>query len=53
MSQTESILEQAQDIARRKFEEPSERTVMEIFSALSMEIDRAGDLLADGNASLH
>lgn len=43
MTETQKLLEQAQDIARRGFENPSEATVMELFNRLCDEIDRARD----------
>lgn len=43
MSQTESLLQQAQDIARRAFEQPSDDAVMAIFQRLALEADLASD----------
>lgn len=40
MTDTEKLLESAQDMARRRFADPSERTVMELFQALADERDR-------------
>lgn len=40
MTETEKMLETAEEIARRRFDEPSERTVMELFQALADERDR-------------
>ncbi|WP_198952935.1 MULTISPECIES: hypothetical protein [unclassified Achromobacter] len=39
MSDTEKLLEQAQDMARRAFEEPGEETVMRLFTRLCDEAD--------------
>lgn len=39
MSQTETLLAQAEDIARRRFEDPSEGTVMQLFARLCREYD--------------
>lgn len=40
MTETERLLETAQDIARRRFAEPSEKTVMDLFHELASERDR-------------
>lgn len=40
MTETERLLENAQDIARRRFAEPSEKTVMDLFHELTSERDR-------------
>ncbi|WP_182496269.1 hypothetical protein [Bordetella avium] len=40
MSETEKLLETAQGIARRRFTDPSEKTVMELFQKLATERDR-------------
>lgn len=39
MTQTEKILTQAEDIARRTFENPTQETVMQLFSRLCDEAD--------------
>ncbi|WP_374697307.1 hypothetical protein LQZ44_12090 [Alcaligenes nematophilus] len=39
MTETEKILTQAEDIARRMFENPSQRTVMQLFARLCDELD--------------
>lgn len=39
MTETEKILTQAEDIARRTFENPSQRTVMQLFARLCDERD--------------
>ncbi|MGO3842521.1 MAG: hypothetical protein ACTJHY_07790 [Alcaligenes pakistanensis] len=39
MSETEKILTQAEDIARRTFEEPTQQTVMQLFARLCDERD--------------
>lgn len=41
MTQTEKILTQAEDIARRTFENPTQETVMQLFSRLCDEADMA------------
>ncbi len=40
MTETEKLLINAQDLARRMFEEPSERVVMDLFQELCAERDR-------------
>ena len=40
MTETERLLETAQGIARRRFAEPSEKTVMDLFHELASERDR-------------
>lgn len=39
MTETEKILTQAEDIARRTFEEPTQQTVMQLFARLCDERD--------------
>jgi len=39
MTQTETLLAQAEDLARRTFEDPSEGTVMQLFARLCREHD--------------
>lgn len=39
MTETEKILTQAEDIARRNFESPSQETVMQLFARLCSEQD--------------
>ncbi len=39
MTETEKILTQAEDIARRTFEEPTQQTVMQLFARLCDEQD--------------
>ncbi|QXR38048.1 hypothetical protein EGK70_007220 [Alcaligenes aquatilis] len=39
MTETEKILTQAEDIARRIFEEPTQQTVMQLFARLCDEQD--------------
>ena len=41
MTETETLLTQAQDIALRAFEDPSESAVMDIFRRLCCEQDEA------------
>ncbi len=41
MTETENLLAQAQDIALRSFDAPSEGAVMEIFRRLCIENDEA------------
>lgn len=41
MTETETLLSQAQDIALRAFDEPSESAVMDIFRRLCCEQDEA------------
>ena len=41
MTETETLLTQAQDIALRAFEEPTEGAVMDIFRRLCCEQDEA------------
>lgn len=41
MTQTEKLLNTAEDIARRYFENPSQETVMQLFSRLCDEADMA------------
>lgn len=41
MTETETLLTQAQDIALRAFEDPSESAVMDIFRRLCSEQDEA------------
>lgn len=41
MTETENLLSQAQDIALRSFDAPSEGAVMEIFRELCAERDRS------------
>lgn len=40
MTETEKLLQHAQDIARRSFEDPSEKAVLDIFDELRAERDR-------------
>ncbi|WP_185975353.1 hypothetical protein [Achromobacter sp. LC458] len=40
MSETEKLLINAQDLARRVFEAPSEKSVMDLFQELCAERDR-------------
>ncbi len=40
LTETERLLAQAQDIANRRLEKPSERAVLEIFDELRAERDR-------------
>lgn len=40
MTDTEKLLQNAQDIARRTFEDPSEAAVLAIFEELRIERDR-------------
>jgi len=40
MSETEKLLINAQDLARRVFETPSEKAVMDLFQELCAERDR-------------
>lgn len=40
MTETEKLLNTAQDIARRTFADPSEKAVMDIFQELCAERDR-------------
>ncbi|WP_241132415.1 hypothetical protein [Achromobacter insuavis] len=40
MTETEKLLITAQDLARRIFEEPSEKAVMDLFQELCAERDR-------------
>lgn len=40
MTETEKLLESAQDMARRRFDDPSEAVVMAIFEELRAERDR-------------
>lgn len=40
MSRTQKLLDEAQDLARRQFESPSEATVMQLFARLCDEVDR-------------
>ncbi|WP_162835491.1 hypothetical protein [Bordetella avium] len=40
MTDTEKLLETAEGIARRRFADPSEKTVMELFQELAAERDR-------------
>lgn len=40
MTDTENLLKQAQEIACRRFLEPSEKTVMDLFQELCAERDR-------------
>jgi len=42
--QTELLLERAQDIARRFFEEPTDAAVMQIFQRVCVEHDMAQEL---------
>lgn len=39
MSQTEQLLQSAQEIARRTFEQPSDDAVMAVFHRLCLEAD--------------
>ncbi|AZW22939.1 hypothetical protein [Bordetella bronchiseptica] len=41
MTETESLLSKAQDIALRAFEQPTESAVMDIFRRLCVEADEA------------
>lgn len=41
MTETETLLSRAQDIALRAFDEPSESAVMDIFRRLCCELDEA------------
>lgn len=40
MTDTEKLLEAAQELARRKFDDPSQETVMSLFLRLCEEYDR-------------
>ena len=40
MTETEKLLNHAQEIARRAFDDPSEKTVMDLFDELRAERDR-------------
>jgi len=40
MTETEKLLQHAQDIARRAFADPSEKAVLDIFDELRAERDR-------------
>lgn len=40
MTETEKLLISAQDLARRVFEDPSEKAVMDLFQELCAERDR-------------
>jgi len=40
MTETEKLLQHAQDIARRTFVDPSEKAVLDIFDELRAERDR-------------
>lgn len=40
MTETEKLLDAALDLARRKFENPSERTVMDLWDELRQEHER-------------
>jgi hypothetical protein len=51
MSHTETLLLQAQEIARRAFENPSDEAVMKLFERLSYEADLASEKAL--GASLH
>lgn len=54
MTDTENLLKQAQEIACRRFLDPSEKTVMDLFQELCMERDRrAWDAPSATGAAVH
>lgn len=55
MTETEKLLDAAQDLARRIFEEPSEGAVMDIFQRLCDEADatRCNQEIADHGQTIH
>ncbi|WP_394065400.1 hypothetical protein [Alcaligenes sp. WGS1538] len=53
MTQTEKILTQAEDIARRTFENPSQRTVMQLFARLCDEQDMRAVEVEEHASPLH
>lgn len=53
MTETEKILTQAEDIARRTFEEPTQQTVMQLFARLCDEQDMRIPEESLGSEMLH
>ncbi|MDT0215847.1 hypothetical protein Q9R35_00790 [Alcaligenes sp. AB3] len=53
MTETEKILTQAEDIARRTFEEPTQQTVMQLFARLCDEQDNRAFEALEEACSLH
>nr|WP_321328475.1 hypothetical protein [Alcaligenes faecalis] len=53
MTETEKILTQAEDIARRTFEEPTQQTVMQLFARLCEEQDNRAFEALEEACSLH
>ena len=53
MTETEKILTQAEDMARRTFEEPTQHTVMQLFARLCDEQDNRQFAMHEECEALH
>lgn len=53
MTQTETLLTQATEIAKRTFIDPSELAVMKIFDRLAYELDCSAPDMGSGHATVH